>query len=246
MINNVTGCATLQAFTVGNNAPVITVTADAISPNTSCVAPFNGAILITASPACPYIFSWTGPSGFTSSSEDITGLENGDYIVTATNTTLGCSVNAVFTVGDNTPTITITSQTIVDNSNCVPPFNGSISITAGGTPGPYTFDWVGAFGFTGTGASITDIRSGDYTVTITDQTNGCSDAFVLTVGDLTPPAIVTLDASTPNTTCQAPFTGSLSISASENPYHSLISGRDSTDLHQPMKILLTCSMAITR
>jgi len=217
VVNNTTGCATLQSFTVGNNAPVITVTADAISNNSSCTVPFDGAILITASPAGTYTFAWTGPNGFTSSSEDLTALEHGDYMVTATNTTLGCAVSAVFTVGDNTPTISITSQTIVDNSNCQPPFNGSIDITAGGTPGPYTFSWTGPLGFTATGPSIVDVRSGNYTVTILDQTNGCSDVFVLTVGDITPPVLVALDASTPNTTCQAPFTGSLSITASGTP-----------------------------
>ncbi|WKZ58233.1 MAG: gliding motility-associated C-terminal domain-containing protein [Cyclobacteriaceae bacterium] len=215
--NTTTGCAVVGNFNVGNNAPVITVTADAINDNSSCTAPFNGAILITASPAGTYTYSWTGPNGFTSSSEDITAIEHGDYMVTATNTGLGCSVNAVFTVGDNTPTITITSQTIVDNSNCLAPFNGSIDITAGGTPGPYTFDWTGPFGYIGTGSTITDLRSGDYTVIIEDQTNGCTDSYVLTVGDNTPPITVTLDSSVPNTTCIAPFTGALNITVSGTP-----------------------------
>lgn len=212
-----TGCSVVGNFNVGNNAPVITVTADAINDNSSCTAPFNGAILITASPAGTYTYFWTGPNGFTSNSEDITAVEHGDYMVTATNTGLGCSVSAVFTVGDNTPTIAITSQTIVDNSNCQAPFNGSIDITAGGTPGPYTFSWTGPFGFIGTGATITGLRSGDYTVIIEDLTNGCTDSYVLTVGDNTPPITVTLDSSVPNTTCIAPFTGALNITVSGTP-----------------------------
>jgi hypothetical protein len=174
-------------------------------------------ILITPSPAGSYTYSWTGPGGFTSSLEDISGLLNGDYTVTATNTALSCSVVATFTVGDNTPTINIVSQTITDNGNCVAPFNGAISITAGGTPGPYTFDWTGPSGFTGTGSSLTGLQSGNYTVTITDLTLGCQDVYVLTVGDVTPPISVTLDSSSPNTNCLAPFTGSLSISVSGTP-----------------------------
>ncbi|MCK6618665.1 MAG: gliding motility-associated C-terminal domain-containing protein, partial [Cyclobacteriaceae bacterium] len=215
--NVVTGCFLVQSFTVNNNAPVLTVTADAISDNSSCTAPFNGAVLITVAPAGPYTFSWTGPFGFTSSLEDISGLREGDYTVTATNTSLSCSVVATFTVGDNTPTISILSQTIVDNGNCVAPFNGSISITAGGTVGPYTFDWTGPSGFTGTGPSISGLQSGDYTVTITDQTLNCQDVYVLTVGDITPPINVTLDSTVPNTNCIAPFTGALSISVSGTP-----------------------------
>src|SRR5690606_38298997 len=216
-VTSAAGCSVVGNFNVGNNAPVITVTADAISDNSSCTVPFNGAILITASPAGTYTYSWTGPNGFASTSEDITAVEHGDYMVRATNTDLGCFVDVVFTVGDNTPTATITSQTIVDNSNCQAPFNGSIELTAGGTPGPYTFDWIGPFGYTGTGSTITGLRSGDYTVTIEDQTTQCTDSYTLTVGDNTPPITVTLDSSVPNTTCIAPFTGALNITVSGTP-----------------------------
>ena len=212
--NIVSGCSTVENITVNDNSTPVTVTADAISDNSSCTAPFNGVILITALPAGSYTYSWTGPGGFTSSSEDISALQDGDYTVTATNTTLGCSTVQLFTVGDNTVTINITSQTIADNTNCKVPFNGSISITAGGTVGPYQFDWTGPGGFTGSGASISALQSGDYDVTITDLTIGCTDIYTLTVGDATPPITLTLDATAPNTNCVAPFTGSLSITAS--------------------------------
>ncbi|GIV35681.1 MAG: hypothetical protein KatS3mg032_0060 [Cyclobacteriaceae bacterium] len=215
--NPATGCSAVQSFNVNNNAPSVTITLDASGPNTSCTAPFNGFILVSVSPAGSYTYSWTGPGGFVAVTEDISSLREGDYTLTATNTTLGCSAVATFNVGDLTPTISITSQTIIDNSNCVAPFNGAISITAGGTPGPYTFSWTGPGGFTATGSSISGLQSGDYTVTITDQTIGCQDMYTLTVGDATPPITVTLDNMTPNTNCQAPFTGELSITASGTP-----------------------------
>ncbi|MCX7637254.1 MAG: gliding motility-associated C-terminal domain-containing protein, partial [Cyclobacteriaceae bacterium] len=215
--NPTTGCSTNQSFTVNNIAPTVSITLNAIGPNSSCSAPFNGFILVTVSPAGSYTYSWTGPSGYTSSSEDISGLREGDYTLTATNTSLGCSATSTFTVGDLTPTISITSQTIVDNSNCVAPFNGSITIAAGGTPGPYTYTWTGPGGYTGTGSSISGLQSGNYTVTITDLTIGCQDVYTLTVGDATPPITVTLDAMSPNTNCLAPFTGALSITVSGTP-----------------------------
>jgi gliding motility-associated-like protein len=215
--NPSTGCSVVQSFTVNDNAPVVTITLDAIGSNSSCTSPFNGFILVSVAPSGSYSYSWTGPGGYTNSTEDISGLREGDYTLVATNNTLGCSATATFTVGDLTPTITITSQTIVDNSNCVAPFNGSISITAGGTPGPYTFAWTGPGGYTGAGSTITGLQSGDYTVTITDVTIGCQDVYTLTVGDATPPINVSLDAMAPNTSCLPPFTGSLSISVTGTP-----------------------------
>lgn len=215
--HNVTGCQATEAYTVGNNAPVINITLDAIGPNSSCTPPYSGFILVSVSPAGTYSYSWTGPGGFTASTEDLSGLQEGNYTLTATNTGLGCSATATFVVGDATPTISIVSQTITDNSNCQPPYNGSISITAGGTPGPYTFSWTGPGGFTGSGSSITGLQSGTYTVVITDQSLNCEDVYVFTVGDATPPITITLDSSTPNTNCVAPFTGALSISVTGTP-----------------------------
>ncbi|MBL7898784.1 MAG: T9SS type A sorting domain-containing protein, partial [Crocinitomicaceae bacterium] len=50
----------------------------------------DGAINLTVSGGTPgYTFAWTGPSGFTSSSEDVTGLVGGVYEVTITDNN-GC------------------------------------------------------------------------------------------------------------------------------------------------------------
>jgi hypothetical protein len=215
--NPATGCSVVQSFIVNNNAPVVSINLDAIGPNASCTPPFNGFILVSVSPPGTYTYSWTGPGGFIAVTEDISSLQEGNYTLTATNTTLGCSATATFTVGDLTPTISITGQTITDNSNCVAPFNGAISITAGGTPGPYTFSWTGPGGFTGSGSSISGLQSGNYTVTIADQTIGCADVYTLTVGDATPPISITLDAMSPNANCLPPFTGALSITVSGTP-----------------------------
>ena len=45
--------------------------------------------LILNGGAAPYIFSWTGPGGFTSTDEDLTGLAAGTYTVTVTDAYCG-------------------------------------------------------------------------------------------------------------------------------------------------------------
>lgn len=51
----------------------------------------DGSINITVSGGtAPYSYAWTGPNGFTSSSEDPSGLESGDYDVTVTDAN-GCT-----------------------------------------------------------------------------------------------------------------------------------------------------------
>jgi gliding motility-associated-like protein len=208
------GCTTTQNFTVNDNAPAVTITLDTNIDNTSCTAPFDGALLITASGGSGlFSYSWVGPNGFTASTEDIANIENGSYDITVTDLNLGCTATATYAVADNTPIISLTSQVIVDNTKCKAPFDGSISITAGGTPGPYTFNWTGPNGYTNTGSAIANLQSGVYNVTVTDQTTGCNDTFPLTVNDNTPPVTIAVDAITPNSNCIAPFNGSISITA---------------------------------
>jgi SprB repeat len=63
---------------------LLTGTVDTVVPNTDCNNS-NGSISITPSGGSGppnYTFSWTGPNGFTSTSEDITGLLGGNYSVT--------------------------------------------------------------------------------------------------------------------------------------------------------------------
>jgi hypothetical protein len=212
------GCPDTETFVVNDNVPVITVTLDNNIGNTSCTTPFDGALLITATGGSGlFSYSWTGPNAFTSTAEDIANIEHGNYSVTITDLNLGCTATAAFSVDDDTTPVTLASQLIANNTKCQAPFDGSITVTAGGTPGPYTFSWTGPGGFTGTGASIGNLASGNYTVTITDQLLGCADSYTLAVNDNTPPVTVTVDGTIPNSSCTTPFNGSVSITAGGTP-----------------------------
>jgi hypothetical protein len=64
----------------------------ATKTDVSCNGGADGAIDITVTGGTlPYIFAWTGPSGFTANTEDIAGLASGSYSLTITDGN-GCVV----------------------------------------------------------------------------------------------------------------------------------------------------------
>ena len=143
----------------------------------------NGAISLTTLPAgavLPATYQWSGPGGFTSTQENITGLPAGVYSLTLTDAT-GCGYFAPAVIVIQPAPLTVSGVDI--NPPCQGPGSGSISVSiAGGTP-PYLFAWsTGA-----TGPSIGNLGPGVYTVTVTDALGctGVSQALSVTI----PPAL---------------------------------------------------------
>ena len=97
---------------------VTAVITDETSPN-------NGVIDITVTGgASPYTYSWTGPNGFTASSQDISGLAPGSYEVTVTDDN-GCTVTYTFEVNS---TVGIDAETL-ETFNLYPnPTNSVVNI----------------------------------------------------------------------------------------------------------------------
>jgi len=156
--------------------PLITATFAVSDLNCGDPLPSNdGAIDASISGGVgPYTFSWTGPSGFTSTSEDISGLVPGSYVLEVTDN-LGCVMSfPAQTVGIPPALTASTSQVDID---CFGAGDGSIDLTvAGGTP-PYSFAWTGPNGFTASTEDISNLEAGAYSVTITDS-NACPVSFV--------------------------------------------------------------------
>src|SRR5690606_33033627 len=153
-----------------------------------------------------YTFTWevlqsgvyvtlAGETGATLSNRDI-----GDYRVTASNPTLGCTSDPVFVVigSDKVyPAIKIENNT--PNSSCDPDNgNGSITVSVGGTITGYKFEWfegritdvpLKPLGTTvGTvdgdaGETANDLSAGIYTVLVTSEATGCGISRRITVGE---------------------------------------------------------------
>lgn len=125
----------------------------------------NGALTATVTGGTsPYTYLWSTIPVQTLA--NATGLSAGNYTVTITDDT-GCTNSASITLSNPSgPSVTCSSTSAACNQN-----NGSATATATGGVGPYTYLWSTTPAQTNDVA--TNLVSGIYTVTVTDQ-NNCS------------------------------------------------------------------------
>jgi hypothetical protein len=161
----------------------ITVTVNSSSTNPT-TGSNNGSISATASGAgAPFTFSLN--SGSFQSSGSFTGLAAGSYIITAKSSS-GCmgstTVNLVASNPNLCTGVTIAvSSTVVGNRPCETA-NGSITVTATGGTGAYTYSLNGGV-FQSTNVLVAG--PGNFNVTAKDA-NGCTGTQSnISVGNLT-------------------------------------------------------------
>lgn len=119
-------------------------------------------------------FAWDN----TEVTEDISNLSAGTYVVTITDLVSTCEMIVSYDVVDITSTITATGNITNDVCNDAV---GEIDLTVTGNGGPYSFAWDNAE----TTEDITNLTAGNYEVTITDQSTGCSIVETYTVTNTT-------------------------------------------------------------
>lgn len=136
--------------------------------NESCSGNGDGAISVLASGGSqPYAYSWSNGE----STNIITGLSAGIYIVTATDDA-GCSVVDTIEVGLNFYFELEVTPVSTEGNN-----DGSITVNIIGGIDPITIIWSNGE----TTATINDLFEGEYTVTVTNG-NGCAGSLSVNVG----------------------------------------------------------------
>ena len=143
--------------------------------NITCKNGGNGTVTeIVSGGTAPYVFSWTGPNGFTSAAQNIAGLSGGTYALNVTDLNK-CSASTTATVNEP-DSLRITSVTVTDIT-CNGLANGGINIgVAGGVPA-YSFAWTGTGGYVYTQQNTgNNLQPGNYTVVITDKNNCTTSA----------------------------------------------------------------------
>ncbi|NOR86998.1 MAG: hypothetical protein GQ527_05265, partial [Bacteroidales bacterium] len=136
--------------------------------NETAVAASDGAIDISVSDGTPsYTYSWSNAE----TTEDLSGLVGGTYLVTVTDDN-GCTLDESFTVNTVGAALQV-SSIIGTDVNCNGGNDGTIDLEIiGGNIGSYTYDWDND----GTGdfddpQDLSGLSAGTYTVIIDDGVN---------------------------------------------------------------------------
>ncbi len=187
----------------------ITITVTGTVANPSAPGASDGSITASASGSSGLTFSING--GAFQASGNFANLPAGSYSIVAKNGN-GCSGSATFTLIMPNPcagvTITVTGTVVhptIGNNN------GSISASASGGAGSFTFSINGAaFQASGT---FSNLGAGTYTITAKDA-NGCTGSAVFTLIATNPCAAVTITVTGTVTNPSAPGATNGSIAAS--------------------------------
>jgi len=188
------GCTDTAHAIVGQPATGVDVTVNLVT-DVSCNGLTDGGITINnpTGGTPPYTFLWSNGS----TSQNLSGVGTGTYIVTATDAG-GCTDTVSAFVDE--PAILAVDTTSTTQPTCAGSTNGSITIAATGGTAPVTFLW--STGSTAT--TVNGLVAGIYTVTATDV-NGCTDNLSVTLVD--GPG-VTADVSPFDPTCAGENSGS--------------------------------------
>ncbi len=221
--------------------PLLTITVDNITPAT-CFGGDDGSIEITPGGGSPsgtgtgYFYSWTGPNGYTSTDEDITDLEPGNYTVEVSDNEGCVQSSGTLTVGQGAEiTLTAASST---NVSCNGGTNGTATATAeGGSPG-YSYLWTGqSSGYSTAEQNPVTLLADTYDLTVTD-TEGCTSFFEAVITITEPEPITASVITVTNISCFGETDGNadVSIAGGTEPYSSFSwtgTGSYSSSLEDP-------------
>ncbi len=159
-------CVATASYTI-SQPDALVVNAIPVYPD--CFGTNNAGINIThLGGTAPFAYTWSNGA----SSQNITGLSDGVYLVTVTDNS-GCSGTSIALITQPSKLVV----TGVTTPNCPGQTNGTLSLYINGGTEPYTYQWSDSGPST---LNRTGLAAGNYTVTVTDA-NGCSNSPVFNV-----------------------------------------------------------------
>ena len=195
IITDANGCEKKDSVLIAEPAPLILST---VVTNISCFNTNDGAIDLTVTGGSPsYTYAWSNGA----TTQDLTSLPGGLYVVTVTDTH-ACTATASATIVNPSA---IHDNFVVKNPLCFGDTSGRVDLIAsGGTP-PYTFLWSNG----ATTEDLLNVGAGTYIVTITDSRN-CSH---VDSANVTEPGQIFTSGVVKNVTCFGLADGFVDITA---------------------------------
>jgi len=141
--------------------------------------------LMTTTSDTDATFSWSGPNGYSSTSQNPSISEAGTYMVTVLSDN-GCSNTASATVD-----LDITDPNLTASAGEIDCNNTTVQLMASSTTSDVIYQWTGPNGYNSTVASPTVDQAGDYTITV-ESANGCTTTMTVTVTQNTTNPTVTV------------------------------------------------------
>ncbi|WP_166643285.1 hypothetical protein, partial [Gelidibacter sediminis] len=169
------------------------ITIDDITPTANAGADVELTCTVTSmmltgigdstNPDADLVYAWSGPSGYSASTAQITVSVAGDYTLRVTDNDNGCYMEDTVTVGQNSDKPTADAGADVELT-CT---TTSVMLTGvGDSTNPdadLVYAWSGPSGYSASTAQITVSVAGDYTLRVTDNDNGCYMEDTVTVGE---------------------------------------------------------------
>ncbi|MBK8657749.1 MAG: SprB repeat-containing protein [Bacteroidetes bacterium] len=195
-VSNPDGCSVTATYSVGA-APSAVVFNAPVIVDVSCNGGSDGSITASASGGNGVLgYLWSNSQTGT----QINGLTAGTYSLSVSDIS-GCSATTSYVV--NSPSAISIGAPVVTDVTCFA--GGSISASASGGTGTLSYNWSN----TQSGATISGLSAGAYTVTITDQ-NNCSATANYNVATASG-AVVIGNAVIVNVSCNGYADGNITI-----------------------------------
>ncbi|TRX38309.1 PKD domain-containing protein [Flavobacterium restrictum] len=208
------GCPINETFTIKEPAEII-ITTD-LEKDITCFNAANGEIKITLSGGTlNYKINWTKNGIPYATSEYLSNLSPGTYVVTVSDAN-NCSLKtATFTITE--PPVLAVSLLNKTNILCFGQATGVIDVDVTGGTFPYTYSWTNSNGFSSFNEDLTNVLAGTYTVLVTDNL-GCAKTISIT---LTQPTEIKITATTTPIICYGGNDASISltIAGGISPYN---------------------------
>jgi gliding motility-associated-like protein len=211
------GCTATSSVTITEPASALTATTGAPT-HVLCFGQSTGAASVTAAGGTPaYTYAWSNAV----SASSITAQPAGAYIVTITDSK-GCTSTASVTITQPPTPVSITNA-VGTVPTCNPGNDATITITASGGVGPYTYSPTNAAGSYVAGNVLAGFGVGTFTVYAKDA-NGCTTSTAVNIVNAALPNVTA--SVTTHVSCFGGSNGSASATASggTTPYNYLWAG----------------------